>query len=445
MEKKPEQRKRMNSECTGESPDAKRLVSSDSPELKLPTIKNWEIELPAEDAPTTEWLKVLMKKMDTICELYDSLAKSFKYQNNELNDVKLEIGNVSGKMNELEKRVDNLETENRQLKLVNNMLHEDSLRSEVRRRETNLIFDGITDSFRENPGFLYKKLVQNLNHMEIFGGAAENIPVLKVQRLGAFAKEKKRPVLCQFLKFSDVQTVLKNRKQLPGGVFVKEDYPQEIEERRRKLRPIFNMARNNEAYKRKCRMTVDKLVINSQTFTVAPINNLDKLPADLNPRKAAERENEEVLAFFTQASPFSNFHGAPFEKDGVRYACSEQYIQAKKAEIFDDDFAHNRIMRTTNPYEIKREGNKVQNFVGQVWNREAEKIAYDACFSKFSQNEELKLVLLDTQEKELAEASSDTTWGVGLNLNNANILNKSVWTGKNVLGKALMRVRHDLR
>lgn len=444
---KEQQRKRTNSKTSedGNSPDAKRVAMSDSPGLKLAEFHNLNIELPSDDAPTSDWFKVLFKKMDMIYEMYHNLEENMKYLNCEMNDTKIVLKNVSDKMGNLEKRVSILEKDNTQLRRENVTLNEGILVSEIRRRETNLIFDGVTDSFREDHNFLYQKILQKLNHMEVFNGSAGRIPILKAQRLGAFVRERNRPVLCQFLKHFDVQTILANRRQLPGGIFVREDYPQEIEERRRKLRPIFNMAKNNKAYKGKCRLTVDKLVINNRTFTVAPINNLDKLPLDLAPRKTAEKENEDILAFFTQASPFSNFYDASFEKDGVRYACSEQYIQAQKAEIFNDTVALNRIMGTTNPYEIKNEGSRVQNFVAQVWIREAEKIAYDACFAKFSQNDELKLILLGTKGKELAEASTDVTWGVGLYLKDRNILNKSIWTGQNLLGKVLMKVRHDLR
>ena len=49
------------------------------------------------------------------------------------------------------------------------------------------------------------------------------------------------------------------------------------------------------------------------------------------------------------------------------------------------------------------------------------------------------------QSKELAEASRDPFWGVGLTLHDNGILNRDAWTGKNTLGKVLMRVRQELK
>ena len=63
---------------------------------------------------------------------------------------------------------------------------------------------------------------------------------------------------------------------------------------------------------------------------------------------------------------------------------------------------------------------------------------------KFTQNEKLKKILLETQYKTLVEASpNDRTWGIGFNVEQA-LGNEHEW-GDNRLGKALMRVREQLR
>jgi ribA/ribD-fused uncharacterized protein len=132
-------------------------------------------------------------------------------------------------------------------------------------------------------------------------------------------------------------------------------------------------------------------------------------------------------------------------KDGVKYLCSEQYIQAEKARIFQDEVCRNRIMKSVNPYEMKREGSRVRNFIQQKWEHAAEDVAFQACSAKFQQNEELKQILLRTQDKELLEASRDLFWGVGMSLSNKDILNKNAQTGYNALGRTLMKVRTTLR
>ena len=252
-------------------------------------------------------------------------------------------------------------------------------------------------------------------------------------------------MLCQFQKYSDVLLIKQNRAQLPRKIFVNEDYPAEIQDRRRVLRPIFNAARRNTKYQGKCRLVDDRLIILGQAYTAAPIRNLDKLPDDLNPRKLAEREDDETIAFFTRASPFSNFHDAPFHKNGKNYRCVEQYIQAGKAELFDDDRAYNKILNATSPFDMKKEGNHVKNYADHIWKQNAERIAFEGCVAKFEQNELLKEILLNTDCKEILEASKDPFWGVGLSIDDKNILNKEARQGENKLGNILMRVRELLR
>ena len=63
---------------------------------------------------------------------------------------------------------------------------------------------------------------------------------------------------------------------------------------------------------------------------------------------------------------------------------------------------------------------------------------------KFSQNEELKEVLLGTGDRQIIETSpNDRLWGIGFNSEEAEG-NESNW-GENKLGKALERVRGMLR
>ena len=57
-----------------------------------------------------------------------------------------------------------------------------------------------------------------------------------------------------------------------------------------------------------------------------------------------------------------------------------------------------------------------------------------AVFEKFSQNEDIKKILLSTGDEELIENTSDDYyWGCG-----------TKGTGKNMLGKILMEVREKL-
>ena len=132
---------------------------------------------------------------------------------------------------------------------------------------------------------------------------------------------------------------------------VDHEYTTDIEQKRRLLLPILKRARQTEPYKGHCKMEDDRLVIRGRTYT---LENLQQLPDDLNCFKATSKENEECLGFFGGLNSLSNFHTAPFQIDGIMYFSSEQFIQAKKAEFFNDRSTYDRIMGSLTSLDCKK-------------------------------------------------------------------------------------------
>jgi hypothetical protein len=65
---------------------------------------------------------------------------------------------------------------------------------------------------------------------------------------------------------------------------------------------------------------------------------------------------------------------------------------------------------------------------------------------KFTQNEDLRILLLMTGDKILVEASPvDLKWGIGLTENNPLSEHPNEWQGTNWLGHVLMEVREYIR
>ena len=142
----------------------------------------------------------------------------------------------------------------------------------------------------------------------------------------------------------------------------------------------------------------------------------------------------------------SNWYLSDFVIDGVTYSSVEQYMMYIKASTFVDMDIANKIMATNDVSVIKSLGRSVSNYNDTIWNAIRERVVYDALLAKFSQNEDLKKLLLDTGDSILAEcAVKDTIWGIGLSMTNPNRFDKSKWKGKNLLGKALMKVREKLK
>ncbi|KAK5800848.1 hypothetical protein VI817_003060 [Penicillium citrinum] len=95
------------------------------------------------------------------------------------------------------------------------------------------------------------------------------------------------------------------------------------------------------------------------------------------------------------------------------------------------------------PRELRSLGRKIPHFSDEMWEENRFTIVVEGNYLKFSQNEELRIKLLATGNRELVEASPrDRIWGVGFGAKNAG-LRRDRW-GLNLLGKALMQVRQRL-
>mgnify|MGYP004001613247 CR=1 FL=1 len=135
-----------------------------------------------------------------------------------------------------------------------------------------------------------------------------------------------------------------------------------------------------------------------------------------------------------------------FNVNGVKYSCCEQYMMAKKAELFNDEKIRIQIVNTHNPKTVQRLGRKVKNFNETIWKNKRFGIVCDGNYAKFSQNKDLKTLLMGTGQKTLVEGSPyDLIWGIGLKVSDPNFSNPSKWRGQNLLGKAIMQVRDKLR
>jgi ribA/ribD-fused uncharacterized protein len=150
--------------------------------------------------------------------------------------------------------------------------------------------------------------------------------------------------------------------------------------------------------------------------------------------------------YFFWGHPFSQWGLYPMEIEGVTYNCCEQYMMAEKARLFQDAVAEAAIMEAADPATQKAWGRCVRGFDKAAWEAVAREIVYRGNYAKFSQNEAVYLLLMQTGTKTIVEAAADDTiWGIGMDDSHPDICDPSQWRGTNWLGEAIMRVRKELR
>ncbi|GIJ48745.1 hypothetical protein Val02_56310 [Virgisporangium aliadipatigenens] len=145
------------------------------------------------------------------------------------------------------------------------------------------------------------------------------------------------------------------------------------------------------------------------------------------------------------AGCLSQWWPAPFSVDGRIFATAEHYMMWRKATLFGDADAAERVLAATHPNEAKTVGRQVRGFDADAWEAACFDIVVAGNEAKFRQRQELSAFLLGTGGRVLVEASPlDRVWGIGLAADDPRAGRPREWLGRNLLGFALMNVRETL-
>ncbi len=135
-----------------------------------------------------------------------------------------------------------------------------------------------------------------------------------------------------------------------------------------------------------------------------------------------------------------------FTVDGVSYDTAEHYMMAAKARLAGDAETVAKILAAPHPGAAKALGREVRGFDEQLWARHRFGVVVAGNLAKFGQHRQLRDFLAGTGSRVLVEASPrDNIWGIGLAADDERAGSPEHWPGLNLLGFALMEVRHQLR
>lgn len=128
---------------------------------------------------------------------------------------------------------------------------------------------------------------------------------------------------------------------------------------------------------------------------------------------------------------FSNFALFPIKLKGKIWKTTEHYFQAQK---FVDKAYQEKIRKASTPMKAAQLGRSRKVRIVKKWDNIRDNVMYEALKAKFTQHEELNELLLATGDKILIEhTENDSYWG-----------DSGDGSGKNKLGKLLMRLRKEL-
>ena len=148
------------------------------------------------------------------------------------------------------------------------------------------------------------------------------------------------------------------------------------------------------------------------------------------------KKSQDIVNFYEKEDKygeFSNFSNYPFVCDNKYWRTAEHYYQAQKFYLHPQIF--NAIQKAKTPNLAKEIAIKYIDNIDQNWKFKKIPFMYNALYAKFTQDDDLRKLLLKTKEKYIVEKTKyDDFWGNGKN-----------GQGKNILGKLLMHLRDEIQ
>jgi ribA/ribD-fused uncharacterized protein len=113
--------------------------------------------------------------------------------------------------------------------------------------------------------------------------------------------------------------------------------------------------------------------------------------------------------------------------------------------LFGDLGATEFIMASDNPREMKQIGRRIRGYVDSEWKSHSHEIVMQCVRRKVYDHQAVQDYLLSTGAKIIGEGTPDRHFGVGLHIRDSRVLNYNEWQGNNIMGKALMEVRSEIK
>lgn len=134
-------------------------------------------------------------------------------------------------MEALNEKLSNIEEENNKLKEKVTYLEQKLNIVEKDKRKNNLIFFGTQELNKTEA-----ELVEYIKELIVNTGVhLDSQEINSVQRIGRWTAKKNRPVVVSFSSTWKKHLIMKNKINFPQGMYIKEDFPKAVLEKRRQL------------------------------------------------------------------------------------------------------------------------------------------------------------------------------------------------------------------
>ena len=365
-------------------------------------------------------------------QMVSDLEDKIRDLNDTLDNVTTKLGSADTKFSQHELRLAYLEAKTKALQNENKRLSDRVDHLENEKRANNLKIDGIKEEERENLSDIILRIAAAV------GVRCQPPDIDLVYRIGKRElKDRPRPVLVSFKTREIRNGIFYGRAKLRGNdnwraVYVNDDVNDSTRKKREGLRAVSLLCKVKNV---EHRLHADSVVINGRKYGE---HQLDALPVGLKLADAKTLVTEKGILFQSEHSFLSSFHEAPFVFDKIVHNTVEHGYNYTRAVSGGRQDIATLIRGATTPLEAKRLGKLVPETA--EFKRNKDDLMESMHYEKYVQNPELQMKLVKTGDRKLLEATVDDHFGIGRPLN-YKLLQELTWTGSNVLGKALEKIR----
>lgn len=394
----------------------KKVDSQDSKLIKVQ-------ELEKDFTETSEkTISSMNRLVDTQREQVDSFNSGAKQLQK---DWKKEV------MAEVDKRFENLEKER----------YFQSLKDRAFRNKLNLVIIGLP----EDPDKSTSQIVKDLFSETL---KVKNVKVKSTYRLGSQPQansEYNRPVLVKFNNWIDRGLIWKKRTDsitVNDGIKIRiqADIPKPLREGIPTLYKVATAASKIQEFAN-AKVHDYQLELNGKIFQ---ISDLEQLPKQIRPSTLATNKSDTHMVFFSRHTKLSNHYPSTFKVKGQSYHSMEHFLATRRAELSGREDMIKKAKEVQDPVQAKHILTTLHGDHQQEWDERVADVALEGLRAKFSQNPPLQEYLCSTGKLILGEASTNPRWGIGLDFNNAEVLDHSKWLEDgNLLGRSLMKLRAE--
>lgn len=305
----------------------------------------------------------------------------------------------------------------------------------------NLVITGMKEDSSKSPASSVKELFKTMGM-----GRAVFTDVFRVGTQRVEDSSYSRPLVVKFKHLADRNKIWRKRtsiNQEEGAprIRIQADLPKKLREEINILYRVTRAAAKTDNF-RSASVRNYAVQLHEKEYTPS---KLETLPHPLRPSTISNPKSENAIAFFSKYSALSNHHPSIFNLNGQEFHNMEHYLAFNKATLSGQQAVIDRALQATDAKEAKAVLNFLKEDHPREWSDQVESTTLEGLRAKFLQNSHLMSFLRETKPLLIGEASRNERWGVGMDLDNPELLDTTKWNpAGNLLGKCLMSIRDEL-